>query len=87
MLFSAGEIGRCRLRKVTEGGELSEDAWQKVHNAANSNQKEKYETVMKKEIMKLQRPWDQIKSWFQLAGYRKLIDTVSNQIYDCKACD
>ena len=88
LLFSPGEIDRC-LKKVTEGVELFEDIWQKVHNAANSNQKEKYETDLKKEIKKLQRLRDQIKSWIQsaeikdkssLVENRKLIETVSKQV-------
>ena len=85
MFSFLGEIDRC-LKKVTEGVELFEDIWQKVHNAANSNQKEKYETDLKKEIKKLQRLRDQIKSWIQsaeikdksqLVENRKLIETVS----------
>ena len=51
--FDSGEIERC-LKKVSEGVETFEDIWQKVHNAANSNQKEKYEADLKKEIKKLQ---------------------------------
>lgn len=79
-----GEIDRC-LKKVTEGVETFEDIWQKVHNATNSNQKEKYEADLKKEIKKLQRLRDQIKSWIAsgeikdkstLLDYRKLIETV-----------
>lgn len=79
-----GEIDRC-LKKVTEGVETFEDIWQKVHNATNSNQKEKYEADLKKEIKKLQRLRDQIKSWIAsgeikdkstLLEYRKLIETV-----------
>lgn len=82
---SSGEIDRC-LKKVTEGVETFEDIWQKVHNATNSNQKEKYEADLKKEIKKLQRLRDQIKSWIasaeikdksSLLDYRKLIETVS----------
>ncbi|XP_044754589.1 CCR4-NOT transcription complex subunit 3 [Coccinella septempunctata] len=78
-----GEIDRC-LKKVTEGVETFEDIWQKVHNATNSNQKEKYEADLKKEIKKLQRLRDQIKSWIQsgevkdksiLMENRKLIET------------
>lgn len=66
--------------------ETFEDIWQKVHNATNSNQKEKYEADLKKEIKKLQRLRDQIKSWIAsgeikdkstLLDYRKLIETVS----------
>lgn len=79
-----GEIDRC-LKKVTEGVETFEDIWQKVHNATNSNQKEKYEADLKKEIKKLQRLRDQIKSWIASAEIkdksilmenRKLIETV-----------
>lgn len=78
-----GEIDRC-LKKVSEGVETFEDIWQKVHNATNSNQKEKYEADLKKEIKKLQRLRDQIKSWIAsgeikdkstLLDYRKLIET------------
>lgn len=83
--FPSGEIDRC-LKKVSEGVETFEDIWQKVHNATNSNQKEKYEADLKKEIKKLQRLRDQIKSWIAsaeikdkstLLDFRKLIETVS----------
>lgn len=88
-----GEIDRC-LKKVTEGVETFEDIWQKVHNATNSNQKEKYEGDLKKEIKKLQRLRDQIKSWIAsaeikdksaLLDNRRLIETVSqlNNILIC----
>ncbi|XP_055266547.1 CCR4-NOT transcription complex subunit 3 isoform X1 [Moschus berezovskii] len=78
-----GEIDRC-LKKVSEGVEQFEDIWQKLHNAANANQKEKYEADLKKEIKKLQRLRDQIKTWVasneikdkrQLVDNRKLIET------------
>ncbi|XP_048762642.1 CCR4-NOT transcription complex subunit 3-like isoform X2 [Ostrea edulis] len=78
-----GEIDRC-LKKVTEGVESFEDIWQKVHNAANTNQKEKYEADLKREIKKLQRLRDQIKTWCAssdikdkrcLVDNRKLIET------------
>lgn len=78
-----GEIDRC-LKKVTEGVESFEDIWQKVHNAANTNQKEKYEADLKREIKKLQRLRDQIKTWCAssdikdkrcLVENRKLIET------------
>ncbi|XP_075696017.1 CCR4-NOT transcription complex subunit 3 isoform X5 [Rhinoderma darwinii] len=81
--FKAGEIDRC-LKKVSEGVEQFEDIWQKLHNAANANQKEKYEADLKKEIKKLQRLRDQIKTWVasneikdkrQLIENRKLIET------------
>lgn len=78
-----GEIERC-LKKVTEGVEQFEDIWQKVYNATNTNQKEKYEADLKKEIKKLQRLRDQIKTWMAsseikdkriLMDNRKLIET------------
>lgn len=51
--------------------ETFDDIWQKllivsrlqVQNATNLNQKEKYETELKKEIKKLQRLREQIKAW------------------------
>jgi len=77
------EIDRC-LKKVSEGVEKFEETWKKVHNASNSNQKEKYEEDLKKEIKKLQRLRDQIKTWLAsgeikdkstLMDNRKLIET------------
>jgi len=56
------EIDRC-MKKVAEGVEKFQDTWQKVHHASNTNQKEKYEEDLKKEIKKLQRLRDQIKTW------------------------
>ncbi|KAH6942812.1 hypothetical protein HPB50_010759 [Hyalomma asiaticum] len=56
----------------------------KVYNATNTNQKEKYEADLKKEIKKLQRLRDQIKTWMAsseikdkriLMDNRKLIET------------
>lgn len=82
-LFFAGEIERC-LKKVSEGVETFEDIWKKVYSATNTNQKEKYEADLKKEIKKLQRLRDQIKTWLsssdikdkrQLQETRKLIET------------
>ncbi|XP_033095871.1 CCR4-NOT transcription complex subunit 3-like isoform X2 [Anneissia japonica] len=78
-----GEIERC-LKKVSEGVETFEDIWQKVQSATNSNQKDKCEGELKKEIKKLQRLRDQIKTWVAsndikdkrtLLDNRKLIET------------
>lgn len=84
-LFSClAEIDRC-LKKVAEGVEKFEETWQKVHYASNTNQKEKYEEDLKKEIKKLQRLRDQIKTWIAsgaindksiLMEKRKLIEMV-----------
>ena len=61
-IIFAAEIDRC-LKKVSEGVEKFEEIWQKVHNATSTNQKEKFEEELKKEIKKLQRLRDQIKTW------------------------
>lgn len=57
-----GEVDRC-LKKVAEGAETFEDIWQKVQHPGNTNQKEKYEVELKREIKKLQRLREQIKTW------------------------
>jgi len=57
-----GEIDRCH-KKVTEGVDAFQETWKKLQQASNPNQKEKYEQDLKKEIKKLQRLRDQIKTW------------------------
>lgn len=57
-----GEIDRV-LKKVDEGLIIFEQIWDKVYGASTSAQKEKYEADLKKEIKKLQRLRDQIKTW------------------------
>jgi CCR4-NOT transcription complex subunit 3 len=58
-----------------------------VYSATSSNQKEKYEADLKKEIKKLQRSRDQIKAWIAsneikqknpLLEARKQIESVSS---------
>ena len=56
------EIDRT-LKKVEEGVEVFDEIWDKVYSATQQNQKEKYEVDLKKEIKKLQRHRDQIKTW------------------------
>ena len=51
--YALGEIDRC-LKQVTERVEIFEELWEKVQSASNANQKEKYESDLKKEIKKLQ---------------------------------
>ena len=48
---------------MQEGVDLFDEIWEKVYSATNANQKEKYEADLKKEIKKLQRYRDQIKTW------------------------
>ncbi|KAI8341455.1 Not1 N-terminal domain, CCR4-Not complex component-domain-containing protein [Chlamydoabsidia padenii] len=77
------EIDRV-LKKVGEGVETFESIFDKIHTTTNGNQKEKYEQDLKKEIKKLQRLRDQIKTWLAsneikdkraLMDNRKLIET------------
>jgi hypothetical protein len=63
MKFSSiAEIDRV-LKKVEEGVEVFDDIWEKVYSAPQQSLKEKYEADLKKEIKKLQRLRDQIKTW------------------------
>lgn len=78
------EIERT-FKKVAEGVEVFEGIFDKIHQAATQAQKDKLETELKKEIKKLQRFRDQIKTWAAssdikdktvLVDNRKLIETV-----------
>lgn len=69
---------------MSEGVETFESIYEKIQSTANPNQKEKYEQDLKKEIKKLQRLRDQIKTWLSsneikdkasLLDNRKLIET------------
>ena len=86
------EIDRT-LKKVEEGVEIFDDIWDKVYSASQQNQKEKYEVDLKKEIKKLQRHRDQIKTWIAssdikdkraLMDARKLIETKMEQFKVCE---
>ena len=72
------------MKKVDEGVELFDEIYEKVYTAEQQSQKEKYEVELKKEIKKLQRLRDQIKTWISgtevkdkdgLLEYRRLIET------------
>jgi len=78
---------------VDEGVELFDEIWGKVYSAEQQNQKEKYEIDLKKEIKKLQRLRDQIKTWIgssdvkdkdSLIDARKLIETKMEQFKVCE---
>lgn len=60
-LCAQGEIDRT-LKKVQEGVEIFDEIWEKVYNAQNQNQKEKFESELKSQIKKLQRYRDDIKA-------------------------
>jgi CCR4-NOT transcription complex subunit 3 len=70
---------------VAEGVEVFEGIFDKIQSATNPTQKDKYESDLKKEIKKLQRFRDQIKTWQAsndikdkrpLVDNRRLIETV-----------
>jgi len=79
------EIDKC-FKKVAEGVTTFESIHDKIQQTANQSQKEKLEDALKKEIKKLQRSRDQIKTWATMSDIkdkkplldqRKLIETVS----------
>lgn len=81
------------MKKVDEGVELFDEIWEKVYSAEQQNQKEKYEVELKKEIKKLQRLRDQIKTWIggsevkdkdALLEARRLIETKMEQFKVCE---
>eukprot|EP00124_Ichthyophonus_hoferi_P005565 Ihof_evm1s842 gene=Ihof_evmTU1s842 len=61
-MVQSGEIERV-FKRVVEGVMEFEDIWEKVHSSTNTSQKDKFESDLKKEIKKLQRLRDQIKTW------------------------
>ena len=86
------EIDRA-LKKVQEHVEVFDSIWEKVHDTEHANQKEKFEADLKKEIKKLQRYRDQIKTWAaapeikdkkQLTDARKLIEREMERFKVCE---
>ena len=51
------------FKKVDEGIQAFEGIYEKIYSSNNAAQKEKLEDNLKKEIKKLQRSRDQIKTW------------------------
>lgn len=87
-----GEIERV-LKRVDEGVAVFEQTWDKVYSATTTAQKEKYEGDLKKEIKKLQRLRDQIKTWqgdssikdkSKLDANRKLIEEKMEKFKVCE---
>jgi CCR4-NOT transcription complex subunit 3 len=77
------EIDKC-YKKVAEGVATFESIYDKIIQTSNPSQKEKLEDQLKKEIKKLQRSRDQIKTWAAMSeikdkkpllDHRKLIET------------
>ena len=73
------------FKKVAEGKEIFDGILEKIHQSSNGSQKDKLEDALKREIKKLQRYRDQIKTWAAgneikdkkpLMEQRKLIENV-----------
>lgn len=78
------EVDRC-FKRVSEGIQAFESIFEKIQQTTNASQKEKQEDALKREIKKLQRQRDQIKTWAAsneikdkkpLLEQRKMIETV-----------
>lgn len=78
------EVDKC-FKKVAEGVAEFEAIYEKIEQSNNTAQKEKQEDNLKREIKKLQRLRDQIKTWAAsndikdkapLLEHRRLIETV-----------
>ncbi|KAJ0396641.1 hypothetical protein ATCC90586_002029 [Pythium insidiosum] len=86
------EIDRT-LKKVSEGVDVFNDIWEKVYSASAQNQKEKHEADLKKEIKKLQRFRDQIKTWIgnsDVKDKRPLVDArklIEQKMEEFKVCE
>lgn len=80
------------LKKVAEGVEVFESIFEKIQQAPNP-QKEKLEAELKKEIKKLQRYRDQIKTWLasnEIKDKRALLENrklIESQMEKFKACE
>lgn len=80
----AQEVDKC-FKKVAEGITEFDEIYEKIEQSNNPAQKEKLEDNLKREIKKLQRLRDQIKTWAAsndikdkgpLIEQRRLIETV-----------
>lgn len=86
------EIDRT-LKKVSEGVDVFNEIWDKVYAAQAQNQKEKHEADLKKEIKKLQRFRDQIKTWIgnsDVKDKRPLVDArklIEQKMEEFKVCE
>ena len=78
------EVDKC-FKKVAEGVAEFDSIYEKIEQCNNPSQKEKLEDNLKREIKKLQRLRDQIKTWAAgneikdkgpLMDQRRLIETV-----------
>ena len=87
-----GEIDRM-MKKISEGFDTFEQIWDKVYAASQQSQKEKHEQDLKREIKKLQRFREQLKTWLgnpevkdkrPLTEAKKLIELKMEQFRVCE---
>jgi len=81
------------IKKIEEGMNEFDEIWDKVYSADTQAHKERWEAELKKEIKKLQRFRDQIKSWLQsgdvkdkapLTEARKNVESKMEQFKICE---
>merc|ERR1740133_959425 len=86
------EIDRT-LKKVAEGVEVFEEIWEKIYSTSEQSQREKYAVELKKELKKLQRCRDSVKTWIsnnaikdkrELVNTRKLIESKMEMFKECE---
>lgn len=81
------------MKKVTEGVDVFDTIYDRVQAAEQQHQKEKYEVELKKEIKKLQRYRDQIKTWAassEIKDKRALLDArrlIETKMEAFKVCE
>lgn len=89
------EVDKC-FKKVAEGVAEFEGIYEKIEQSNNPAQKEKLEDNLKREIKKLQRLRDQIKTWAAsndikdkapLLDHRRLIETVGDKDTPLSSCE
>ena len=87
-----GEITRT-LKKIDEGVGIFDELYEKVYDAETQSQKLKYEGDLKKEIKKLQRHRDSLKTWAtnsdikdksKIVAARKLIESKMEAFKICE---
>ena len=59
------------MKKIEEGITAFDQTWEQVYEAESQTLREKYETELKKEIKKLQKLRDQVKSWVSKGEVRQ----------------
>jgi CCR4-NOT transcription complex subunit 3 len=67
---SAADVEKT-MKKIEEGIVAFDQTWEQVYEADSQTLREKYETELKKEIKKLQKLREQVKSWVSKGEVRQ----------------